>query len=292
MRDNQIVSTFSIVACDLKAQEWGVAVQSKFLGVGSVVPWAKAGVGAVATQARANTTYGPRGLELMESGSSAQEAVHELTTADPDCSVRQVAMVDADGNASAFTGPDCMNWAGHIIGRGFSCQGNILAGPQVVEGMANAFSKASGDLADRMIAALQGGQQVGGDSRGRQSAAIMVAKDKGGYNGFTDRYFDLRVEDNLEPIEELKRIVELYRFVFLEKKPESIPYSGTILFDLQGALRRLGYYKGDLNGITDVSAELKRYASEHQLERLLRTDGRVSTELILRMRSDMMAALR
>lgn len=289
MRDNQIVSTFSIVACDLAAGEWGVAVQSKFLGVGSVVPWAKAGVGAVATQARANTTYGPRGLELMESGVSAPEAVRQLTAADPDRAVRQVAMVDANGNVSAFTGPDCMNWAGHVTGKGFSCQGNILAGPQVVEGIANAYCQADGDLADRLIAALQGGQTAGGDSRGRQSAAIMVVKEKGGYNGFTDRYFDLRVEDHLEPIEELKRIVELYRFVFLERKPESIPYSGTILYDLQGVLRRLGYYQGDLDGRTDVSSEVHRYANEHQLSQLLRTDNRISTELILQMRSAAMA---
>jgi uncharacterized Ntn-hydrolase superfamily protein len=197
-------------------------------------------------------------------------------------------MVDGPGQAAAYTGPDCMNWAGHVTGDGFSCQGNILAGPQVVEGSAEAYTRAEGDLADRLLAALEGGQRAGGDRRGRQSAAILVVKDQGGYNGFTDRYIDLRVEDHLYPIAELKRVVELYRFVFLKNKPESIPYGGTILYDLQGLLGQLGYYQGELNGLTDVSAELENFAKALGLQRLLRNDGRISTELILQLRREAM----
>ncbi|MGE5653311.1 MAG: DUF1028 domain-containing protein [Bacillota bacterium] len=285
MRTDQdkIVATFSIVACDLEAREWGVAVQSKFMAVGAVVPWARAEVGAVATQARTNTTFGPRGLEMMEQGLSAQETLDRLLASDPDLTGRQVAMVDRKGGAAAYTSPSATYWAGHVTGNGYSCQGNILTGPEVVEGMAKAFEGTKGDLAERLVAALEGGQGAGGDSRGRQSAALLVVKDKGGYNGLTDRYIDLRVEDHLYPINELRRILELYRFFFLKDKPESLPYSGTILLDLQGRLRRLGYYGGALDGQTDVNTALTSFAANEGLAELLRDDRRISTQLILKL---------
>lgn len=289
MSNQPIVATFSIVAHDRKAGEWGIAVQSKFMGVGVVVPWAKANIGAVATQARINTSYGLQGLELMAAGLSPEAAVSKLTAADPDSSIRQFAMVNAKGEVVAFTGEDCMDWAGHLLGDGFSCQGNILAGPKVVEDMADVFSRTHGDLADRMMASLEAGQLAGGDIRGRQSAAILVVKEGAGFAGFNDRYIDLRVDDHMEPIRELKRLLELYRFTFLPDKPESLPYSGTILFDLQRYLRTLGYYNGCLDGTTDVTAELRHYTKEKQLEELLRNDDRVSTELILRLRDAAMA---
>lgn len=288
MSKQPIVATFSIAACDLDTGEWGVAVQSKFMGVGVVVPWAKANIGAVATQARINTTYGPEGLQLMANGISPTEAISQLTASDPEHSIRQFAMVDSKGEVAAFTGADCMDWAGHLTGDGFSCQGNILAGPEVLAGMAEAYKQTPGDLADRMMAALQAGQEAGGDIRGRQSAAILVVKEDAGFAGFNDRYIDLRVDDHTEPIKELKRLLELYRFTFLPDKPDSIPCLGTIVFDLQRYLKVLGYYEGELDGTTDVRAELKRYAEAKELQALLRNDNRVSVPLIINLRETAM----
>ena len=208
-------ATFSIVAYDPATESWGVAVQSKFLGVGSVVPWARAGQGAVATQALANTTYGPRGLALMATGVSASNVVARLTEADPRAARRQVGMVDTNGLAAAFTGAGCFAWAGHRIGTNYCVQGNILAGEAVVADMAEAFEEAraggEGDLADWMLAALEAGQAAGGDRRGRQSAALLVVKEAGGYGGHNDRYIDIRIDDHRAPIQELGRLLRLHR---------------------------------------------------------------------------------
>ena len=208
------VSTFSIVAYDPGAKEWGIAVQSRFLGVGAVVPWAKAGVGAVATQSWANTSFGPRGLELLEGGLSAQEALDRLIADDEDRERRQVGIVDAKGNVATYTGKQCMDWAGGKTGKGYCVQGNILAGDKVVAAMASGFEAAEGDLGDRLIAALVAGQEAGGDRRGRQSASLLVVKDKGGYGGYNDRYRDVRVDDHATPIAELKRVYGLHKRVF------------------------------------------------------------------------------
>lgn len=170
------MGTFSIVACDPQVEELGVAVQSKFLAVGAVVPWAKAKVGAIATQSYSNTAYGPEGLKLLGEGLSPEEALERLTSADPERALRQVGMVDARGRAAAFTGERCLPWAGHLVGENFSCQGNILVSQAVVEAMAEAFTKASGSLAERLLAALQAGQAAGGDRRGRQSSARWSGK--------------------------------------------------------------------------------------------------------------------
>jgi uncharacterized Ntn-hydrolase superfamily protein len=211
------VATFSIVAFDPDQQEWGVAVQSRFLGVGAVVPWAKAGVGAVATQAFANTRYGPGGLELLGQGKSAQEAVDALTAADERKARRQVGIVDKDGNAATFTGEGCTAWAGGRKGKHYCVQGNILAGEAVVDAMAKAFEEGKGDLGDRMIAALQAGQGAGGDKRGMQSAALLIVKEGGGYGG-NDRYRDVRVDDHDKPIDELQRIYALHKETFRPRR--------------------------------------------------------------------------
>jgi uncharacterized Ntn-hydrolase superfamily protein len=208
-------ATFSIVAYDPDAQEWGVAVASKFLAVGSAVPFAKAGVGAIASQAWGNTTYGPRGLAMLSKGMSAQEVLDSLLASDKEYSHRQVGIVDSRGNVAAFTGESCFDWAGHIKGKSFSVQGNILMGEEVVKEMAYAFLKEKGALAERLLAALKAGQEAGGDKRGRQAAALLVAREKGGYSGFNDRYIDLRVDDHKEPINELERIYNLYKITFL-----------------------------------------------------------------------------
>jgi len=205
----EVVATFSVVGYDPDTKEWGVAVASKFLAVGSVVPWAEAGVGAVATQSFANTTFGPKGLELMRGGKSAEETIKALTDDDEGRDSRQVGMIDAKGNAATYTGKKCQAWAGGKTGKHYACQGNILAGPEVVDAMAKAFEETKGPLAWRLMASLEAGDKAGGDKRGKQSAAIYIAKAKAGYAGFNDRYVDFRVDDHKEPIPELARVLAL-----------------------------------------------------------------------------------
>ncbi len=205
--------TFSIVAWDQEEREWGVAVASKFLAAGSVVSWARAGVGAIATQAYANVTYGPRGLDLL-AAKTADEVVAELTGSDPESAQRQLGVVDRNGQAAAFTGAECFDWAGSKIGDGYTCQGNILTGPEVVENMAAAFESTSGDLAARLLMAMSAGDAVGGDRRGKQSAAMLITREGGGYLGGTDVALDLRVDDHPEPVAELGRIIEVHRLLF------------------------------------------------------------------------------
>lgn len=212
------VNTFSIVAFDPATGDLGVAVESKYLGVGSVVPWAKAGVGAVATQARARVSFGPEGLRLMEAGKSPREALDELLAADPKREIRQVGMVDATGRSAAHTGAECDAWAGHHIAANLSVQGNLLAGDSVVPAMVEAYEKArkveGSELADWLMAALQAGQAAGGDRRGQQSAAILIVRANGGVGGDNDRYIDLRVEDHIRPIDELERLLQAHKETF------------------------------------------------------------------------------
>ncbi|HEX7065722.1 MAG TPA: DUF1028 domain-containing protein [Bacillales bacterium] len=239
---NDIVATFSIVGFDPKTEELGIAVQSKFLGVGAVVPWAKAGVGAVATQSYANTAYGPKGLDLMSSGKSAEETLKLLIEDDEERDFRQVGVVDKEGNAATFTGKGCYDWAGGRIGRYNTAQGNILVGPETVEAMGRAFEETEGSLAERLLAGLDAGQEAGGDSRGKQSAAILVVKEHGGYGGYNDRALDLRVDDHPEPIRELSRIYQLHQLYFAESKPENIvAVDERLRVELTEDLERLGY---------------------------------------------------
>ncbi|MDR5682400.1 MAG: DUF1028 domain-containing protein, partial [Armatimonadota bacterium] len=192
--------TFSIVAADPQAAEWGVAVASKFLAVGAVVPWATAGAGAVATQAWANLSHGPEGLRLLGEGLSADEVVRRLTDADQGRDHRQLGVVDARGRAASYTGGACLAWAGGRTGDRYACQGNLLAGPEVVSAMAKAFEAGAGrPLPERLLAALEAGQHAGGDRRGQQSAALYVVKEGGSYGGYLDRYVDLRVDDDPQP---------------------------------------------------------------------------------------------
>ena len=213
--DLRPVATFSIVGFDPETGDLGVAVQSKFFGVGSVVPWAKAKVGALATQSYANVSYGPEGLALLQSGKSAQDTIKELTEPDANRDRRQLGVVDANGNSAAFTGTNCNEWAGHREGRNFCAQGNILTSEEVIKAMASAYEDAhsfeGSELADWLMAALDAGQAAGGDKRGKQSAALLVVREKAGYGGRNDRYIDLRVEDHPEPITELSRLLEIHK---------------------------------------------------------------------------------
>ncbi|KAF0243934.1 MAG: hypothetical protein FD180_2963 [Planctomycetota bacterium] len=212
-----VVATFSIVARDPDTGDLGIAVQSKFFGVGSVVPWAKAGVGAIATQSYANTTYGPKGLELLAKGDSPEDVMKALTGADDEAAKRQAGIVDAKGRSSSFTGKECMAFAGGRQGENYAVQGNILAGEEVVTAMEASWKSSKGELGDRLVEALAAAQSKGGDKRGMQSASLLVVRDKGGYAGFNDRWIDIRVEDHAKPIEELKRLLEMHKKFFPRK---------------------------------------------------------------------------
>lgn len=217
--------TFSIVACDLDASpspEWGIAVASKFLAVGSVVPWARAGTGAIATQAMANLTYAADGLDLLVQGHDANAVVANLTSRDEGRKDRQLGVVDARGGSASFTGESCFEWAGGVTGEGFCCQGNILAGPEAVDDMAGAFRASQGELAARLLTALQAGDAAGGDRRGRQSAALLVVREGGGYDGGNDISVDLRVDDHIDPVPELRRIFKIHRL--LMPRPDDLDF--------------------------------------------------------------------
>ncbi len=208
------VATFSIVAVDPDTGEIGVAVQSKIVGVGSIVPFAKAGVGAIATQSFANTGYGPLGLLALQSDLDPDQTIKLLTENDPLHPSRQVGVISADGEAATFTGDDCHGWAGGLTGENYAVQGNILTGPEVVEAMAKAFEEAEGVLAERLIASLAAGQEAGGDKRGRQSASLLIVRESWGYGGIDDRFRDVRVDDHATPIAELERVYRLHRELF------------------------------------------------------------------------------
>jgi len=208
------VATYSIVAYDPVTQELGVAVQSKIVAVGAVVPFAKAGVGAVATQAWANTTYGPRGLELLAAGETPDAALEKLVANDDQKNLRQIGIVNAKGASATFTGTECAAWASGVRGENYACQGNILAGEEVVKGMEKAFLETQGDLADRLLAALDAAQAAGGDKRGMQSAALLIVREGWGYGGLNDRYRDVRVDEHAEPLKELRRVYEAHVKLF------------------------------------------------------------------------------
>src|SRR5438093_940904 len=210
-----VVATYSIAACDLDAGQWGVATQSKFLAVGSVVPWAEPQIGAVATQAYANPRYGPDGLALLRSGSTAEEAVASLTTADEGRDQRQLGIVDAVGGSATFTGSECYDWAGGLNGPCYAAQGNILVGAETVQALASTFEATTArPLAERLLECLAAAQTAGGDRRGQQSAALYVVEKDGGYARLSDVLVDLRVDDHDQPVSELERIYRLHDLLF------------------------------------------------------------------------------
>jgi uncharacterized Ntn-hydrolase superfamily protein len=269
------VNTFSIVARDPATGDLGVAVASKFLAVGAVVPWLRAGVGAVATQAHANVAYGPDGLAMVESGLTAQQALDRLVAADSERDLRQAGIVDVHGNAASWTGRGCSDWAGGHTGDGFCCQGNILTGPEVVDAMAEGYTSASGTFADRLLAALDAGQAAGGDSRGQQSAALAIVRAGGGYGGGNDRWIDLRVDDHPTPITELQRLVTLHRVYFDIDNAELIPLDDERLATIAGNLHQIGALAEATTERPTVLAALERWAGRENLEERLRTDDQI-----------------
>jgi uncharacterized Ntn-hydrolase superfamily protein len=261
-----LVATYSIAACDLEAGQWGIATQSKFFGVGSVVPWAEPGVGAIATQAYANPRYGPEGLELLREGRSAEEAVERLTGADDGRAHRQLGVVDGDGRAASYTGEECMEWAGGRTGVGYAAQGNILVSGATVDAIAETFERSAGrPLVERLLDCLDAAQAAGGDRRGQQSAALLVVERDGGYAGLSDVVFDLRVDDHERPLEELRRIFGLHQAIFGETpREEWLAVDGELAAELRERLARLGY-EGELGDA------FFRWAGNENLEE--RVDG-------------------
>ena len=270
--------TYSIVARDHQTGELGVAVQSKFLAVGAVVPWAKAGIGAIATQAFVNTTYGPQGLELLATGLSAEETLDTLIEKDAGRTERQVGIIGVEGLPATFTGEHCFDWAGGIVGEHYACQGNILVGQETVLAMARSFETTTGPLCDRLLEALTAGQAAGGDSRGQQSAALLVVKEGGGYGGHTDRFIDLRVDDHPTPIEELKRILQLHKLYFFRPQPEDIlPIDTTLTNELQKLLTTTGDYHATITGTYDETTRraFRAFTGRENLEERWFEDARL-----------------
>ncbi len=275
--------TYSIVAANPETGELGVAVASKFIAAGSVVPWVKLGVGAVATQSWANMKLGPLILALLEEGYSPERAVKTLLSTDPRASMRQVGVVNAKGEAYAYTGKDCIEYAGHIVGDGYAVQGNILTGPEVLEAMARAYESTRGELVDKLLAALEAGDRAGGDRRGKQSAAIVVYKPCGGYGGCEEgvgRYVDLRVDDHPEPVQELKRLFRIWEITILEREDPSdvVDLSDpSVAESVQRALSALGFYRGPVTGRADEATvkALEEWMAVNNFENKIRRDGKV-----------------
>jgi uncharacterized Ntn-hydrolase superfamily protein len=230
-----LVATFSIVAFDPSNKDLGVAVHSRYFSVGSVVPWARAGIGAIATQSFVNVSYGPHGLQLLNDGFTVDEVVETLTGQDAGSAFRQVGIIDSNGKVAAFTGEKCLKWAGSKLGKNYAALGNILAGEEVVNNMGKRFETTKDDLAGKLVAALEGGEEAGGDIRGRQSASLLVVRADQGRGGYGDRYLDLRVDDHPDPISELKRLLDLSRVYSLIDQSEDEFTKG----DLENALRSI-----------------------------------------------------
>ena len=248
------VATYSIAACDLDAGQWGVATQSKFLAVGSVVPWAEPHVGAIATQAYANPRYGPEGLALLREGLSAEEVVERLTSADEGRDHRQLGVVDGQGRAASFTGSECLDWAGGRTDDCYAAQGNILVSGETVEAIAETFESSTGPLAERLIDCLAAAQAAGGDSRGQQSSALLVVEKDGGYASLSDVVVDLRADDHERPVEELRRLYGLHEQLF-GKTPRSqwIEVDDALRAELRERLGRLGYKSlGEWAGVENL----------------------------------------
>jgi uncharacterized Ntn-hydrolase superfamily protein len=274
-RSNQqpLVSTFSIAAVDLENGDVGVAVQSKFPNVRPVVPWAEAGVGAVATQSLANVSYGPRGLALMRNGANAEQALRILIDSDSGRESRQVGIVDAKGNSASWTGTECFDWAGGrtatgsggkgtvITGKDFAAQGNILVGKETVEALAETFRKTKGSLADRLVAALVAAGKAGGDRRGEESAALLVKRKGGGYDSTSDDYIDISIYDNPAPLKELERLYALQKLYFFRSDPKDlVTIDPALCRELQAIMSNKAYkgqefYSGPINGVFDAATK-------------------------------------
>jgi len=297
---NPYASTFSIVAIDPENGDVGVAVQSKFPDVRAIVPWAEAGVGAIATQSLINVSYGPKGLVLMRNGATAEEALRILIQNDSARESRQAGIVDARGNAASWTGTECFDWAGGvtgetwggkgvvIAGKGFAAQGNILVGKATVEAIANTFRNRKGSLADRLVAAIVAGGKAGGDRRGEESAALLVKRAGAGYDGTTDDYIDISVYDNPKPLVELQRLYKLHELYFFRSDPKNlIKIDESICKELQTILSDKSYkgqqfYSGPVSGVFDAATHkaLNDFMGWENYDVRIRQDDQIDTEVL------------
>lgn len=287
-RKEDLIATFSIVGYDPAHAEWGIAVQSKFIAVGAYVPYAKASIGAIATQAWCNPSFGPEGLQLLEQGLDAQTVLDTLLQKDEGRESRQVGIIDAKGNAATFTGKECFDWAGGIVGEHCACQGNILVNPETVTAMKTTFETTEGRLDHRLLTALDAAQNAGGDSRGKQSAAILVVKEKGGYGGLNDILLNLRVDDHPEPIKELIRLYNLQQLYFGGTKPGNlIQLDVELIREIAALLGDIGFYTGDVTTPTltpDLFKALERYHGTENFEERLDYNGHIDLEVLTFMR--------
>ena len=295
-----LVATFSIVAIDTVNGDVGVAVQSKFPNVRPVVPWAEAGVGAVATQSFANTSFGPRGLTLMRNGATAEEALRILVATDSARQSRQAGIIDMRGNAASWTGTECFDWAGGntgtawggkgeiVVGRGFAAQGNILVGKPTVEAMAGTFQSTKGSLADRLVAAIVAGGKAGGDRRGEQSAALVVKRKGGSYDGTTDDYIDISVYDHATPLKELDRLYQLHKlFFFRSEEKNLLVIDKAICTELQSIMSDKAYkgnvfYSGPVNGRFNAATlkSLNDFMGWENYDVRIRNDDKIDKEVL------------
>jgi uncharacterized Ntn-hydrolase superfamily protein len=271
---SELVSTYSICACDLDARQWGVAVQSKFLAVGSIVPWAEPLVGAVATQAWANPRYGPEGLALLREGLASEEVVARLTEADENRAERQLGVVDGEGRGASYTGDECKEWAGGRVSPGYAAQGNILVSAETVDGLAETFEATAGKpLVERLLDCLDAAQAAGGDRRGMQSAAILVVGPEQGYAGLSDVFVDLRVDDHERPLEELRRIVGIHHDLFVETPRDRwLEVDDALRAEIDERLARLGFDR------------LEDWAGEENLEERVDGDDAIDPFVLERLR--------
>jgi uncharacterized Ntn-hydrolase superfamily protein len=273
-------ATYSLVACDLEAREWGVAVQSKFPAVGAVVPWAAPEVGAVATQALANVSYGPQGLELLREGLSAEETIARVTEADEEREHRQVGVIDAHGGAATYTGSACLEWAGGVTGDGYAAQGNILVSEETVDALAQTYESTAGQpLAERLLEALAAAQLAGGDRRGQQSAALLVVKRDSGYGASSDVLVDLRVDDHTAPIEELRRLYGIHDLLFGRTPEEEwLTVDDALAGELRERLAGLGY------GQDSLEEAFTTWAGVENLEERVRGADRIDPVVLAELR--------
>lgn len=277
--------TFSIVGFDPETKELGVAVASKFLSVGAVVPYAKAGVGAIATQSWANLNYGEHGLEMLENGFTPHEVLEELVRNDDNSASRQVGIVDAQGRSVTFTGADCYDWAGGSAGENFAAQGNILVDQHTLEAMESTFLQTPGSLAERLLASLLAGDAAGGDSRGKQSAALLVVKENGSYGGYNDRYIDLRVDDHEDPVQELTRLLKLHKLYFEPTLPEDIvTIEGALAEELQDLLYENGHLSRELSEHEDLLDAVQSYHLIENFDERVQQRGMIDKKVVEFMR--------
>lgn len=277
--------TFSIVGFDPQTKELGVAVASKFLCVGAVVPFAKAGVGAIATQSWANLDYGIDGLDMLQRGMSPEDVLKELVENDDKSGARQVGIVDASGHSAIHTGEDCFDWAGGFAEANFAIQGNLLVSEDTVNAMKAVFLENGGSLAERLLAALQAGDIAGGDKRGKQSAALLVVKENGSYGGYTDRYIDLRVDDHADPVKELARLLKLHQLYFTGTAPEDIVAIEDMLADeIQNMLYENGFLDRDLTEMDDLLDAIQSYHLIENFDERVQKRGYIDKKVVEFMR--------